>query len=348
MRILFGSACFLTLLAGCASMPAPRPLDTAGLAAVRNQAVAVTVRPKPGFSVLTPGKAGLAGVGIFVGDDGNRIIAEHHVADPADAIAQALARALHDAQGSQSVAAPIAVDTRDVTQIAAQAKGKARYVIDVETRAWRMSYFPTDWTHYQVPYIAVARLIDADTAGVLAESTCNLAPETNAGAPTYDDLVTNGAAGLKASLAASAATCAARFRRDMFALRDTRPADAAAVPSTSAAEAVVWNGIMACSARNDSGPNAGAYEAKFTVDVRGQAVHAHRRTADVEETLVGEVRGDRLELRGTGNRIADPARSWGLGVIGAFAPDAASYVGKGSMVVGGRPIRACELRMTRA
>nr|WP_036230436.1 hypothetical protein [Massilia sp. JS1662] len=348
MRILFGSACFLTLLAGCASMPAPRPLDTAGLAAVRNQTVAVTVRPKPGFSVLTPSNAGLAGIGIFVGDDGNRIIAEHRVADPADAIAQALARALHDAHGGQPVAAPIAVDDRDVARIAAQAKGKARFVIDVETRAWRMSYFPTDWTHYQVPYIAVARLIDADTAGVLAESTCNLAPETNAGAPTYDDLVANGAAGLKASLAASAATCAARFRRDMFALRDGRPAATAAVRSTSAAEALVWNGIMACGARNDSGPNAGAYEAKFIVDVRGEAVHAHRKTADVEEALAGEVRGDRLELRGTGSRIAEPGRNWRLDVGGAFPPGATSYVGKGSMVVGGRPIRACELRMTRA
>lgn len=348
MRILFGSACFLTLLAGCASMPAPRPLDTAGLAAVRNQTVAVTVRPKPGFSVLTPSKAGLAGVGIFIGDDGNRIIVEHHVADPADAIAQALARALHDAYGSQPVAAPIAVGDRDAARIAAQAKGKARFVIDVETRAWRMSYFSTDWTHYQVPYIAVARLIDADTAGVLAESTCNLAPETDAGAPTYDDLVTHGAAGLKASLAASAATCVARFRRDMFAQRDARPAEPAAMPSTSAAEAVVWNGIMSCGARNDSGPNAGAYEAKFIVDVRGEAVHAHRTTADVEETLAGAVRSGQLQLRGTGNRLTDPARSWGLDVSGAFAPGATSYVGKGSMVVGGRPIRACELRMTRA
>jgi hypothetical protein len=198
-----------------------------------------------------------------------------------------------------------------------------------------------------VPYIAVARVIDADTANVIAESTCNLAPETNAGAPTYDDLMTNGAAGLKASLAASAATCAARFRRDMFAQRDARPAEPA-VPPTSAAEAVVWNGIMSCGARNDSGPNAGAYEAKFMVDVRGPAVHAHRKTADVEETLAGEARGGQLQLRGTGNRVADPARSWGLDVSGTFAPGATSYVGKGSMVVGGRPIRACELRMTRA
>lgn len=338
MRILPVFTCLLALLTGCATMPAPRPLDTAGLAAVRNQTVAVTVRPKSGFSVLTPTKAGLEVVGIFIGDQGNRIIAEHHVADPADAIAQALARALHDTQGSQQVAAPIAVDDRDVARIAARAKGKARFVIDVETRVWYMAYFPTDWTHYHVHYTAVARLIDADTAGVLAESTCKLAPESNAGAPTYDDLVTNGAAGLKASLAASGRTCATQFKRDMFALRDTRPA----------VDTVSWNGVMTCGPRNDSGPNAGAYAATFAVDVRGPAVQAHRRTDDVVEALAGEVRDDRLELRGGGNRIADPDRSWALGVSGAFAPGATSYVGKGSMVVGGRPIRACELRMTRA
>lgn len=341
MRILFvpaGSFPFLALLTGCASMPAPRGLDAAGLAAVRDQTVAVTARPKPGFSVLTSSKVALAAIGIFVPDEGDRIIAEHHVADPADAIARALEGALHDTLGSQPVAAPIAVDSRDVARVAAQAKGKARFVIDVETRMWRMAYFPTDWTHYEVPYMAVARLIDVDTAAVLAESGCKLAPETNAGAPTYDDLLTNGVAGLKASLAASGATCAAQFKREMFAMRDVRPA----------AESVNWNGIMACGARNDSGPNPGAYEARFTVDVQGPAVRARHRTDDVVEALAGEVRDDRLDLRGGGHRVADPERGWGLGVSGAFAPDATSYVGNGSMVVGGRPIRACELRMTRA
>jgi hypothetical protein len=241
----------------------------------------------------------------------------------------------------------VAVETNDVERIAAQAKGRARFVVDVETRMWHVTYFPTDWTHYQVPYLAVARLIDADTARVLAEGSCKVEPGTNAGAPTYDELLADGAARLKASIAASVATCAAQFKRDMFALHDARPAAAVAAVAP-AAGIVSWKGVMACGARNDSGPNAAGYEARFAVDVHGQAVRAHRRTADVEETLSGEVRGDQLELRGTGNRVADPSRSWGLDVSGAFAPGATSYVGKGSMVVGGRPIRACELRMTRA
>jgi hypothetical protein len=112
-------------------------------------------------------------------------------------------------------------------------------------------------------------------------------------------------------------------------------------------QAVAWQGVMACGARVDAGPDPAAYEAHFAVDVRGQAVHARRRTADVEETLAGEVQNDRLELRGIGNRISDPNRKWRLDVSGMFPPGATSYVGKGGMFVGGQAIRACELRMTR-
>jgi hypothetical protein len=345
MRTVAVPVCCVALPAGCASAPAPKPIDGAGLDAVRNQTVAVTARKTPDFTAMSAGNVmfGIVG-GLAAVSEGNRIVAANHVVDPADAIAQELANTLRDAHASQVVAAPVAVETTDAARIAAQAKGKARFVIDVETRMWYMTYFPTDWTHYQVPYMAIARLIDADTAGILAESTCKLIPETNAGAPTRDELLANGAARLKASLAASGATCAAQFKRDMFAMRDARPA-AVTAPVT---ESVAWNGTMACGARNDSGPNAAAYEAKFMVDVQGPSVRAHRKTADVEETLAGEVRGGQLQLRGTGNRLADPARSWGLDVSGAFAPGATSYVGKGSMVVGGRAIRACELRMTRA
>ncbi|MCS0628363.1 hypothetical protein NX786_03335 [Telluria mixta] len=349
MRI-FLPACSLALLAGCATTPAPRSLDTAGLTAVRNQSVAVTSRPRPGFAVLKAGNMMFGALGGLAGvDEGNKIATANGLPNPADAIAQELVIALRDTQGAQS-AAPVAVETNDVERIAAQAKGKARFVLDVETRMWHVTYFPTDWTHYQVPYAAVARLIDADTARVLAEASCKVEPGTNAGAPTYDELLAGGAARLKATIAASVATCAAQFKRDMFAMREAAASAVAAAASAPApaAETVAWTGTMACGARNDSGPNAAAYEAKFSVDVQGPSVRAHRKTADVEETLAGEVRGDQLELRGTGNRVADPARSWGLGVSGAFAPGATSYVGKGNMVVGGRPIRACELRMTRA
>jgi hypothetical protein len=119
-------------------------------------------------------------------------------------------------------------------------------------------------------------------------------------------------------------------------------------PAAVRNQTVAWQGVMACGAHVDDGPDAAAYEAHFTVDVRGQAVRVHRRTADVEETLAGEVQDDRLELRGIGNRVSDPRRKWRLDVSGMFPPGATSYVGKGSMFAGSQAIRACELRMTRA
>jgi len=354
MRTLSVSAACLAslpILTGCAT-PAPRALDAAGVAAVHEQTVALTTRPKPDFAAMTPAAAPFALVGAVAAlASGNAIIADNHVADPANAIATALADALHETQGSRIVAGPVLVETTDAARIAAQAKDKARYVIDVETRNWSLIYFSTDWTHYQVPYRAIARLIDTGTGGILAESTCALKLESSAGAPTYDELVGDGAARLKASLAASGATCAAQFKRDMLAMRDARPDPAvlaAAAASTAPVPTVAWTGVMACGARPDNGPNAAAYEARFAMEVQGQAVHAHRRTAEVEETLAGSVQQDRLELHGGGNRIADPGRKWLLDVGGTFAPDATSYVGKGSMRVGSQVLRACELRMTRA
>lgn len=352
MRALSCLATSVVALAvtGCASTPAPRALDAAGIAAVRDQTVAVTTRPKPDFAAMTPGAAPFAIVGAVAAlVSGNKIIADNHVADPADAIATALADALHATQGSRTVAGPVPVETTDAARIAAQAKDRARYVLDVETRNWSLTYFSTDWTHYQVPYRAIARLIDTGTGGILAESTCSLRLESSAGTPTYDELLADGAARLKATLAAAGATCAAQFKRDMLAMRDAQPEPAVlAAAAPAAAPAVAWTGVMACGARRDSGPNAAAYEARFAMEVQGQAVHAHRRTAEVEETLAGSIDHDRLDLHGSGNRIADPGRKWRLEVGGAFAPDATTYVGTGSMRVGGQAVRACELRMTRA
>lgn len=367
MRAYVVPACVLMLpawLAGCA-LPSARPLDVSGLTAVRSQDVAVTARKKPGFTALTPGGATAGILGMAIGStEGNRMIAAYDVPDPADAIARDLALALRDSQGSRTIPEPVAVESSDPAQIAAAAKGRARFVIDVETRLWMLSYFPTDWTHYQVKYSAAARLIDVDTATVQAEAGCKQADAKPEGAPTYDEMVSDRAARLKAELAGDAAMCAAQFRRDMFAMRDARPVPLPLVPAATPvavaasaapaplaappAPAVNWTGVMACGARRDSGPNAAAYEARFAMEVQGRTVHAHRRTAEVEETLAGSIDHDRLELHGSGNRLADPGRKWRLDIGGAFAPGATTYVGTGSMRVGGEALRACELRMTRA
>jgi hypothetical protein len=328
----------------------------------------------PDFGEMTPAKAtfGLIGAALMI-SEGNKTVANNHIADPADAIAEALLSAMQSAQGMQIAASPVRIDNEDPARIAALAKGKARYVLDVRTLMWQMGYFPTDWTHYRVIYTAKARLIDVDAGSVVAEAFCKQIPESNTGAPTFDDLLALNAARLKAANAAYAQACATSLGRDMLALQGPVPLPAAAaiagmpapapavaapaVPAVPvaasgamAAPAAVdgnWKGVMACDARADTGPHAAAYEARFAVEVQGNRVTVQRRTAEVVETLSGEAAGDRLELNGTGHRVGDQARPWRLQISGAFPAGATSYQGQGAMMANGRQLRKCELRMTR-
>ena len=333
------------LLTGCVSATQKKTIDAQALSAVRNQKVVYTVRDKPNFMAMTPPKAalGLLGVAAMV-LEGNQIIAENNVPDPAGAIANDLAGAMRSSHGVQVLGQPLRIDSEDPLHIADLAKGRARYVLDVQTSGWKIAYRPTDWTHYHVMYSAKARLIDVDARSVIAEASCRQHPDSNADAPTYDEMVAGGAARLKAELAALGAACTASIGRDMLAVQGPIAMPGGAI----AGAAGNWKGYMACDARADNGPNAAAYEARFAMEVQGSTVTVYRRTANVVETLSGQVAGDRLELQGTGHRVADQTRAWRLRVSGAFPPGATSYQGKGAMMANGREIRKCELTMSRA
>lgn len=108
-----------------------------------------------------------------------------------------------------------------------------------------------------------------------------------------------------------------------------------------------WDGSMACEARADTGQGSGPYQVKFAMEVRGNAVNVHRKTAEILETLSGQVANDTLELRGVGYRIAEPARNWQLTIRGDFQPGATTYSGNGNMLANGKVIRACALKMMR-
>lgn len=109
-----------------------------------------------------------------------------------------------------------------------------------------------------------------------------------------------------------------------------------------------WQGSMSCEAREDTGRDSGAYQAKFAMEVRGNTVAVHRKTAAVTETLSGKVTDNVLELSGTGYRINDPSRKWQFLIKGDFQPGATAYSGKGNMLSNGKAIRACELKMIRS
>jgi hypothetical protein len=210
------SAVFLT---GCVST-ATKAIDAQAVTAVRNQTVVRTARDMPDFGELTPAKATFGMIGAaFTISEGNKTVANNKIADPAIAIADALLGAMQSSHGTQIVASPVRIDAEDPARIAELAKGKARYVLDVRTLMWQMMYFPTDWTHYQVMYTAKARLIDVDAKTVVAEAFCKQLPESNANAPTFDEMLALNAARLKAVNAAYAQACASKLGRDMLGMQ---------------------------------------------------------------------------------------------------------------------------------
>jgi hypothetical protein len=207
------------LCTGCAG-PKPVPLDLNAAVALKGQEVAVTARAeKPGFTAMTPLKAQLALVGAFLMiKDGNEIVRNNNVPDPAVAISKALAKHLEQTRGMGVVSPAINVSSDDPEHLSAAVNGMAKYVLDVNTTNWMFTYIPTEWNRYEVTYMAMGRLIDAETKKVVASAFCKDTPESNGDAPTYDQLVANNAAWLKKKLAHAADNCIATFKREMLPL----------------------------------------------------------------------------------------------------------------------------------
>lgn len=220
------------ILSGCTTIRF-QTLDVKNAAALKDQTVAVTNYPKPDFSAMTPAKATLAIVGAFAAiSEGNQIIANNNVADPAKKTSDELVTALENKLGAKRVAIPIEVTDDDVSKIATLAAPTARYVIDVKSFVWNMGYFATDWFHYRVMYTARARLIDANAKTVIAEGFCKRIPESNTNAPTYDEVLATQGKWLKEEMNQVAITCADSFKREMLAF--STPTSPIAEPQATA------------------------------------------------------------------------------------------------------------------
>lgn len=205
-------------MSGCASLN-NKTMDTKSVADIKGETVTFTSRKRPDFSAMTAGKAvfGLLGAAAMI-SEGNSIIAGNNISDPADVIAEGIAKELESAYGTRLVTPPAAVSDEDAGRVAASVKSASRFVIDVQTINWMFGYFPTDWTHYRVMYTGKARLIDVQTKAVVAEGFCKHIPDSNANAPTYDELLANEAARLKGELSTLAKECVRLMKSQMLSL----------------------------------------------------------------------------------------------------------------------------------
>lgn len=206
-------------LTGCANV-APTPpvgLTSEALSGMRGRTVAAPNMPTPSFTALTPEKAAFAVLGAAAAiSEGNRLIKSSGIGDPANVIGQTLLDSMGQSLGT--IAVPSSGEAADDSLNAlAKTSPSADLVLAVRTVAWSLGYFPVDWAHYTVRYGVQARLVDTKSKKVIAQSFCRTPPrpESSAGAPTYEMLVGNNAAGLKRTLAEVTDRCISQFKADM-------------------------------------------------------------------------------------------------------------------------------------
>ena len=195
---------------------------------------------------MTPGKAAFAvlGAGAIV-LDGNEFVKDKAIDDPAPAIAAAPGTAMQAAYPVTPAGAGVLARSDDIDAIVAANAG-TDFVLDIKTTGWGFSYFPTQWSTYQINYRARGRLIDVQRKAVIAESACVRDPKTNKDAYTADQLRGNQGRAVKQALSAYASVCAAELAANMFGIKNAIATQVrASAPAPASAQAAV---VMATAA----------------------------------------------------------------------------------------------------
>ena len=168
------------VLAGCASTGGialnrgeiSRMKDS-GTAEIR----AITYAP-PAFELLSAKKVAAGSLfGIFgavasansMQKAGQEMIAAYSIADPSITVREKLADALASEFGLKS-SADSAPATEDLTAL--QGRFGSGAILDTRTIAWRLVYYPKDWSHHFLVYTVRARLRRLSDGKVLWQGKC--------------------------------------------------------------------------------------------------------------------------------------------------------------------------------
>ena len=218
---------FAVALAFAACGAQQHPLPAAAAASLKGRRVAPTARrptpifiTQPGKNHVTPyGLAGGLAMAAATSDAGARIFHENGIPDPAPYMAQQLSDDFGRRYGLKLEQQAIYIAEDDPTRITA-AHPQADLVLDVWINSLSLEPYSHDSSKYRVKFAAYLRLIDAKVVRpidgkkglVVAEGTCARSPEETPGAPTYDDLLANGAQRLKRELDVAMRFCIDEFR----------------------------------------------------------------------------------------------------------------------------------------
>jgi hypothetical protein len=214
------SVLLVALGLGACSSTQLRPLGSQSATALRGKSVVTAAPATPhDFTAFTPGKAVLGWLGEqAMRSEGNRIVIENGIADPAQAVARELSEALAVAIGVKPLAgaASIASDERAPSVLSAKAGG-AGLVLYVQTLDWRTWYHVTNFNRHRARLEMSADLIDTSTQAVVARAKCEQeSPASVDVSPTYDEMVGAGAQRLKKELAQAQAACVLSLQQSLL------------------------------------------------------------------------------------------------------------------------------------
>ncbi|HKQ44132.1 MAG TPA: hypothetical protein VJS47_01955 [Rhizomicrobium sp.] len=212
-------------LGGCASVKAvPAPPQV--ISDLQGGALTIVTHAKPSFIAMTPGKGAFAMMGAFAAiADGNKLVETYQIPDPAHTVTAKLTPVLQDKFKTSAVKTISDLEEKITSDTAlAAAAERQGVVLDVVTVGWGYSYFPLNWGRYNIGTNVNARLIDARSGKVIAQSHCIPPKEQQANfpapepdkAPTHDEMMADNAALIKATIIKNADTCAAIIQKNMF------------------------------------------------------------------------------------------------------------------------------------
>lgn len=199
------------ILGGCAETEvAIPPADV--VTKFQGQPLTIVARTTPNFTFTTPGRAAFEGGPLgkpYTADD-TTLLRDNGVEDPAVAMAARLATTLAVRMHTTGPALLPNQTSSDAATLARAAGGRGA-VLDVQTAEWTILYFPFDWTHYRLVYSGRARLIDGISGKVLSEGPCSYGTRDDPDPPSYDEVLANSAAWLKAKLAQLQERCVSTY-----------------------------------------------------------------------------------------------------------------------------------------
>jgi hypothetical protein len=218
-----------------AAPPTPAASSTPPASAPSGPVVAYIVRDvQPTLIDSKPSNAAFGVIGAVAAiSAGGDIVKKNNIANPANDIARDLAAAYAADHGYRLADTPLPVDKDHPAPkregLAAFSQG-ARYVVDVEPPGMTLIYQPLGWTSFDLMYADRVRVTDVETGKVIENARCFLKSQKRPGQLSHDQLLADGAAGLKLLIKAKATECTAAIATELKLPLPAQPASAEASP----------------------------------------------------------------------------------------------------------------------